>query len=162
CGQCHSTESEAYHRHPMGRSMAPVATLASQRRYDAAARNPFEAGGVQFFVEQLGAHFFYRETPRDFPGRVITRQRKPDDFEIGSGQHGHTYLINRDGYLFQSPSSWYTSKKIWDLAPGIPAEMHSDRQIQAGCIFCHANHAEPVPDSLNRYRQPIFQGFSIG
>ena len=30
------------------------------------------------------------------------------------------------------------------------------------CLFCHCNAVEPVADTLNRYRPPLFRGHAIG
>ena len=34
--------------------------------------------------------------------------------------------------------------------------------MDANCLFCHANRAEPIERTLNRYREPIFAGEAIG
>src|SRR5947209_16109872 len=159
CAQCHVVESEAFHHHPMGRSLAPMAAWAARERYDAAARNPFTAAGFDFLVERRGDKVFHKESRRDVQGQVISEMDAEIQYVVGSGEHGHSYLIEREGYLFQSPLTWYTQKQAWDLAPGFTADMHADRQVQAGCVFCHCNQAEPVPNTLNRYRTPVFRGY---
>jgi hypothetical protein len=30
------------------------------------------------------------------------------------------------------------------------------------CLFCHCNQADAVPDTVNRYRPPVFHGYGIG
>jgi cytochrome c-type biogenesis protein CcmH/NrfG len=40
--------------------------------------------------------------------------------------------------------------------------LHFGRPITLGCLFCHCNQAEYVAHTVNRYRQPIFQGYAIG
>ena len=162
CAECHPTQAETYRRHPMGRSLAPMAARAGEGRYDPAVKDPFEAGGFQFSIERAGDHVFHKEVRRDPQGKTITEQQSDIDFEVGSGEHGHSYLINREGYVFESPVTWFTQKNRWDLSPGYTADMHTDRQIQPGCLFCHCNKAEPVPHTVNRYRLPLFQGCTIG
>jgi Tfp pilus assembly protein PilF len=72
-------------------------------------------------------------------------------------------LIERDGFLFQSPISWYTRERRWDLAPGYEKQnRHFDRPAGVTCLYCHANRVEPVDGPANRYRRPIFQGYAIG
>src|SRR2546426_5301569 len=83
-------------------------------------------------------------------------------FVLGSGTNGKSYLIGSDGYLFQSPISWYAQKKIWDLSPGFGNLYPRQRPITAECLFCHCNRALPEEHSLNHYREPIFEGYSIG
>jgi Flp pilus assembly protein TadD len=73
------------------------------------------------------------------------------------------YLIERDGFLFQSPITWYVRKQKWDLSPGYEkSNVHFDRPIQPDCLYCHANRVEPVAGTVNRYRPPIFEGHAIG
>jgi hypothetical protein len=84
-------------------------------------------------------------------------------YVVGSGQRARSYLINRDGYLFASPLSWYSQKSIWDLSPGYASNNpHFGRPIGPDCLFCHANQVEPVAHTENRYRQPLFRGTAIG
>ncbi|HEV3260494.1 MAG TPA: tetratricopeptide repeat protein, partial [Gemmataceae bacterium] len=84
-------------------------------------------------------------------------------FVLGSGTRGRTYLVNRDGYLFESPISWYRQAHAWDLSPGYANNNHHfTRPVNAECLFCHANQAAAVEHTANRYRQPVFHGHAIG
>ncbi|HEV3117677.1 MAG TPA: tetratricopeptide repeat protein [Gemmataceae bacterium] len=162
CAQCHVTKSQSYHRHPMGRSLAVAAGWVGQEQFDAAARNPFTSAGFEFAVERHGGKFFHKMSRHDTHGRVISELDAEVSYVVGSGEHGYSYLIEHDGYLFQSPLSWYTQKQAWDLAPGISAEMHADRKIVSGCLYCHCNQVEPVAQTMNFYRRPVFRGYAIG
>ncbi len=72
-------------------------------------------------------------------------------------------LIERDGFLFQSPITWYVRQRKWDLSPGYEkANLHFDRSVENNCLFCHANRVEPVAGPADRYRPPIFRGHAIG
>ena len=84
-------------------------------------------------------------------------------YALGSGSRGVSYLVERDGRLFQSPISWYSQQKKWDLSPGYERRNdHFDRPIEPQCLFCHANRVEPVELSVNRYEEPIFRGHAVG
>jgi hypothetical protein len=146
----------------MSRSLAPVAEMRPVERYDADAHNPFDRLGIHFEVERRGDRMVHRESRRDAAGGVIARLEKDVHFAVGSGTRGRTYLVERDGYLFQSPISWYSDKGIWDLTPGLQVAEHFERPAQARCLFCHCDRVEPVPDTLNRYREPLFRGHGIG
>src|SRR5207248_650851 len=64
---------------------------------------------------------------------------------------------------FQSPITWYPQKGAWDLSPGYATRHHHfARPVPAECLFCHSNHVAAVPDTVNHYRAPIFQGHAIG
>src|SRR5947209_1484658 len=80
---------------------------------------------------------------------------QPDvNYVVGSGSHGYSFLTDRDGYVFQTPISWYSQKQVWDTAPGWES-VGGGRAILPGCLFCHANHVEPVPERVNRYQEPF-------
>lgn len=163
CADCHARIAAAYREHPMSRSLARVAEMRPIERYGADARNPFERLGIHFEVERRGDRMIHRETQHDAAGQVAARLESEVHFAVGSGTRGRTYLLERDGYLFQAPISWYSSDKgRWDLTPGLQVAEHFERPAQAKCLFCHCNEVEPVPDTVNRYRAPLFRGFGIG
>src|SRR5205807_9605355 len=62
CADCHPKHARTYRQHPMGRSLAPVAAAAPLERYDAAAHNPFRAGGFLYRVERRDGRTLPRET----------------------------------------------------------------------------------------------------
>ncbi len=163
CAGCHSKHSASYRQHPMGRSLAPIAQVANRQRYEEAVHNPFDADGFQYRIEREGDRVFHRETCKDSQGQVIADQRVEIHHAIGSGTHAYSYLIEREGYVFQSPITWYTQKGIWDLSPGYHGRHTSfERPVRAECLFCHTNRVEPTGDALNHYQQPIFHGHAIG
>src|SRR5207245_10953051 len=155
--------AESYRKHPMGRSLAPVATVAAAQCYDKACNNPFAFQHAEFLVERRGAGIFHKETRRDPSGKVVAQSDEEIEFAIGSGTHSYSYLIERDGRLTQSPITWYEQKKTWDLSPGFRQQRSAfERPISAGCLFCHSNRVEPIHDTLNGYEQPVFRGYAIG
>jgi tetratricopeptide (TPR) repeat protein len=163
CSVCHPRQSTSYHNHPMGRSLSSVVRASPLERYDRAARNPFDAAGFRYAIERRGERVFHKETAIDPSGTTEFEMEAEVQFVIGSGERGRAYLINRDGYLFASPLSWYSQKGIWDLSPGYASHNpHFGRPIGADCLFCHANQVEPVENTVNRYRQPLFRGTAIG
>jgi Tfp pilus assembly protein PilF len=162
CAECHGDIEKTYHRHPMGRSFAPLSQAAAVERYDRAAGNPFEKDGFEFLVERRDDRVFHRELRRDPQGRTVLDVPVEVQFAIGSGTRGRSYLIDRDGYLFQSLLSWYSQPGVWDLTPGFVVREQFERPAQAACLFCHCNQVEPVADTINRYRVPIFHGYAIG
>jgi tetratricopeptide (TPR) repeat protein len=82
---------------------------------------------------------------------------------VGSGNRGRSYLINIDGYLFQSPASYYTATAKWAPSPGYEGERELDfeRPIIPECLFCHAGRARPIRSTLNRYESPPFEAEAI-
>jgi predicted CXXCH cytochrome family protein len=157
CADCHADVAAAYARHPMSRSLGPVAGVAEVERYGDKAQNPFEKDGFGFEVLHRGA----RRTHRARQG--TTRLEADVHYAVGSGARGRTYLVERNGYLFQSPISWYSGKGRWDLTPGLEAAEVFERPARPGCLFCHTSVVEPVAHTVNRYRgAPLFRGPGIG
>jgi hypothetical protein len=160
CAECHAKQDGTYHHHPMGRSLTPVSQVPS---LDEHVGKPFDALGVRFVPEKVGTTLVHREAARDPGGTVVAATTAAVEYVVGSGTHAYSYLINRNGVLTQSPVTWYRSKSAFDLSPGFgPGYEPFERTILPGCLFCHANHADPVPDTLNRYRDPVFTGYAIG
>ena len=164
CAGCHATHTKTYHGHPMGRSLATIAEFAPRQEYTPQVGNPFDALGMQFRIDRRGNQVTHEETARDASQRVVAKTEAVVAYAIGSGTHACSYLIQREGSLTQSPITWYTQKRSWDLSPGFQENQPDrfERPIAAGCLFCHSNQVEPEPDTLNTYRQPIFNGLSIG
>src|SRR5262249_50655802 len=155
CAECHVEHATSYAQHPMGRSFAPLAEVAAEERYDAAANNAFEHSGTLFRVERDGPHVKHKvRRPASGATPIFAIENEPA-FVMGSRSHGRAYLINHDGFLYQSPISWFSQKNAWDISPGYDAELLFDRPIQVRCLFCHCNDARPVPHTTNRFQQPL-------
>jgi Flp pilus assembly protein TadD len=162
CATCHASLAESYRHHPMGRSLAPIATIALQERYGKETRNPFEQFGFQFLVQLRDHKVFHRQELRDAKGQVVVEREDEVDYVLGSGANGHAYLFERDGYVFESPISWFSQKQIWDISPGFTEVSLPGRPITANCLFCHSNRANSIKHSLNNYQKPVFDGYAIG
>ncbi len=148
----------------MGQSLAPVTTEPAERL--AAERgNPFEdaRGEYRYKIEPRDDGIWHHEERIAANGSLLFASSHPVEYVVGSGQHGKSYLINRDGWLFLSPITWYPQKQIWALSPGYEKRnQHFTRPIVTECLFCHTNFAQHVPDTVNRYEPPIFRGHAIG
>ncbi len=162
CLSCHPKETASFRQHPMGRSLLPIAQVAPQQVYDKAHNNPFQALGCQFIVEQQADQVWHRQKRQDAAGNPLVDYAMEVHYAIGSGRGGYSYLTDRDGYLFQTPISWFSQKQTWDLSPGFDANSVAGRPVDADCLFCHANRAHPLPGYRNRYQEPIFDGCVIG
>jgi Flp pilus assembly protein TadD len=163
CAACHAEVAKTYRGHPMARSLAPVAAATPIERFDESARNPFTTPGFRYQVERETNRALHKETLTDARGRPLAEAAAEVHFAVGSGHSGRSYILDRDGHLFNSPLTWYPAKGIWDLSPGYDKQNpHFDRPVTPDCLFCHANHVDHVADTVNHYRKPIFQGHGIG
>jgi predicted CXXCH cytochrome family protein len=149
CARCHTEIASAYRRHPMGRSMSRgVGEVAP-----VAEGTVFEADGAVYAIDRRDGRVFHRETRSD--GKTTEAEVA---YVIGSGRRGASFLVERDGVLKQSPIAWYAQPGKWDLAPGYRGvNLHFDRTIGAGCLFCHAHRFE-----FAEGRPTTFHGLSIG
>jgi tetratricopeptide (TPR) repeat protein len=165
CARCHREIAADYAMHPMGRSLSPIGEAAAAAPIGAGAGLPFESKGVQYNVERRDGRVFHQATSRGGDGAVLARIEAEVRYALGSGTRGVTFLIERDGFLFQSPIAWFAHEGRWDISPGyreVATRANFERPIQPGCLFCHANQFRPKPGAWNRYEVPIFQGHAIG
>jgi predicted CXXCH cytochrome family protein len=162
CIRCHPDIAATFRSHPMGRSLAPIAEATLGETPDGSTT--FEANGSRFTVERQGGRMVHREARIDDKGRVLAQVEAVVKYALGSGARAVSYLVERDGRLFESPITWYSRDRRWNLSPGYEGanNRHFDRPIEPGCLFCHANRVEPVAWSVNRYAEPTFRGHAIG
>jgi predicted CXXCH cytochrome family protein len=149
----------------MGRSLALVGSAGDGPPATAATGLPFESKGLQYTIERRNGRTFHKATRRDAAGSVLSETEAEVRFALGSGTRGTTFLIERDGFLFQSPIAWFAQKCRWDITPGfgeVNPRPNFERIIQPECLFCHTNQSRPVAETLNRYEPPIFDGHAIG
>jgi hypothetical protein len=163
CADCHADIAAAYRQHPMGRSLAPVGDASPLESYAEAAHNPFDAAGFHYVVERGPGGVFHKEELRDSQGKAVISHAEPVLWALGSGTRGRSYIVQRGQQLYQSPISWYSESKRWDLSPGYRnKQLHFERPLPPGCLFCHVNRVEPIAGTENAYEEPIFRGTAIG
>jgi predicted CXXCH cytochrome family protein len=160
CAECHPEIAASYAEHPMGRSLWPTAQAPAPPT-GPRQHNPFEALGVQLRVEAEGGRMRHRLTKPGPDGRPAAELEWQVDYVIGSGTRGYSYVSDRDGYLFQTPISWYSQKQAWDLSPGFGPTGLTGRAIVPECLFCHANRANYVEGTANHYARPPFDGYAV-
>ena len=75
---------------------------------------------------------------------------------IGSGERGFTFLVEREGYVTQSPISWFGQARRYDLAPSYDARnLHFERMTIPECLACHVDGVHPAGGAFNRYARPL-------
>jgi len=81
----------------------------------------------------------------------------PMPLTVGSGNSGHSYLSHQDGFLLQSPLTWYTARQAWDMSPGFDTahQMGFQRIVSNECISCHAGQFETI--NHNPFRMHIHE-----
>jgi hypothetical protein len=60
------------------------------------------------------------------------------------------------GIFFNRHSRIYTTRRLWDVAPGYEAAPHPDfsRLVTLEFRLCHAGKPRPIPGTVNRYQTP--------
>ncbi|MCI4669290.1 MAG: hypothetical protein MRZ79_14240 [Bacteroidia bacterium] len=152
CQSCHKKITESYLQTGMGKSM-----------YRPSKDNVIESFGAHDIVydsalnfyyaaQWKGEDFFVREFRIENADTLHDRWEKID-YVVGSGHQTRSYLLERDGYIYEAPITWYVNKKVWDLSPGYDINnSRFDREIGLTCMACHTGHVDYVEESKNRYR----------
>src|SRR5262249_23934890 len=108
--------------------------------------------GRVYRVYRKGGELRHAEAVQTEAGDEIAKTDVPVRYLVGSGNFARTYLVEIDGFLFESPITWYASRKRWDLSPGYDSANHFgfERPVNEGCLACHTGRVEPVGGSVHR------------
>ncbi len=117
CIRCHAEIGESYRSHPMGRSLSPITPETAPTVENTAGAALFEADGLQYSVENRGGHVIHLETRRAPSGGIVAQSTAEVQFTLGSGRQALAYLIERDGFLFQSPITRLRAIRTVGLIP---------------------------------------------
>ena len=154
CAACHGDICTSYHAHPMGRS-ASVGKTEPIEKFDRVANNPWKLHGYELSITDTPGGHLHRVTASDSKGGALPAYTVPSDLAIGSGTRGRSYLSVESGSVWQSPISWFGKESRWDISPGFDLGTGGRRAIVPSCLYCHVDQAEPIPQTLNRYRAPV-------
>lgn len=146
CVECHSSQYQSYLKTAHSRALADV-DLAEE---PADAEFEHQLSGRSYRVYRQDSKLRHREWLTDAPDAIVSDFRV--EYLIGSGRHTRSYLVDDDGFLMESPITWYASQQQWALSPGFdhPEHWGFERAADLGCITCHVGRAEAIDDSLHR------------
>ena len=167
CVECHAEVSKHYAGHPMGQSLAktsaaPIEDYTSEATFNA-PRAPRSKLTMTYDITRTATEVVHTEILKDAEGNVIYESAEPVHYAVGSGKRGRSYLINRDGLLFMSPVTWYSTTSVWDLSPGYEHNnLHFGRRIVDGCLACHAGRVAHQEKKQNVYEKNPFLEECIG
>lgn len=113
----------------MGKSVGPPDVLPD-------GRVTYERSGSVVTIEQRGAGMVHRLLERGLTAEY------PIEYQVGAGKLARSYIVINNGYLFESPATWFRAYG-WDASPGYSraAAVDFDRPINETCLFCHAGAA---------------------
>ncbi len=155
CARCHADVVESYRAHPMGRSISTAAGLTGAEPIAAPAGAAFDSTGYHYTVERRRDRLVHREQKLD-GGEVVAAVEAAVAYALGSGERGYSFLVERDGFVAQSPVAWYAQHRRYDVAPGYQdRNFHFERVILPECLSCHADGATPAGGAFNHYATPM-------
>ena len=154
CQSCHADVHAGFLQTRHSRSMSD----ASQQNSVAASIEHPESGYAYETRTEQGGQLVHCERVL-LDGREETPREILVKWVVGSGRFGRSYLAERDGFLVQSPLTWYSDRRAWDMSPGydFPGQFSFRRAVSAGCLYCHAGPVES-PDG-NDYHVQIHENF---
>jgi predicted CXXCH cytochrome family protein len=162
CARCHASIAEVYARHPMYRSAGRTPGPDDVEEFGGDAEFT-SADGRLYRVVKEGDGIYHHEILRDKQGDVLYDEAARIAFFFGSGTRGKSYAIHRDGLLFQSPISWFTTVKKWDLSPGYGyRHVGFGRRIPEQCVECHAGRATGDANREDYFPEPVLIEAAIG
>lgn len=151
CAACHREEEASYHHTAHSQALAEI-------HLDA------EPPDGEFFDPTSQKHYrIYRqdgmlrheESIRTSAGEPLILCDLPMRYVIGSGRFSRSYLVERDGFFFESPATWYAEPKAWKLSPGYETgNLGFQRPVELRCLVCHAGRVEPIDHSPQHVRLP--------
>ena len=148
CRECHVEKSDSFSATTHSRSLGPIDL--DHEPPDADFKHP--RSGHHYRVARKDGRFFHRESLIDGDNPELVLGDHPVTYAIGSGHHSRSYLIDLDGFMVESPLTWYASQQSWKLSPGFDSAVHwgFTRSAREECVHCHAGRVESVDGSTHR------------
>jgi hypothetical protein len=150
CRSCHAGEHHSFHGTGMGRSMAEV----DLEREPPDAAFDHAVSKRRYEVRRKDGRLWHRELLLAGQSEEVVLAEYPVKYVIGSGRHSLTYAVEVDGFLVESPVTWYASRKAWGMSPGYDdvRQPGFQRGVGEDCLICHAGQAEAIDQSWHRMR----------
>jgi len=155
CKRCHESIFRSYSRTPMALTSGAIGDNFVEGSFE------HKVSAVLYRITRQDAEVFLTYQRMDDP---TVRGSQQLNYFIGSGRRGSSYLFSIDGFLYESPASYYSKDRRWDISPGFESrrEMPFNRPIEASCLYCHASQVKPIHGTQNRYESPPFAQAGIG
>jgi hypothetical protein len=149
CIDCHRDEFATYLETNHSRSFSDVnvATEPPDGEFH------HDLSGRSYRVYRDGESIRLREFIRDDDGQEVVLFDEAATHGFGSGNYSRMYLIEDDGFLIESPVTWYPRLNKWGMSAGFekdPLQHGFTREVSWGCTNCHAGRVQMVDGAANK------------
>ena len=149
CAECHQDQHASFQLTAHSEALAEV---------DVASEPPdvefhHATSGRSYRVYRDEDEFRHQEFVKLDAGEELVLADYPMTYVIGSGAYSRSYLVDIDGFLVESPVTWYAESELWGMSPGYddnPFQQGFSRPTTFKCVLCHAGRIEPIEGSLHR------------
>jgi len=176
CQICHQGICESYHgTHTMARSSSwagkpDMAGRSGLESFKDGAQPSFITDNILFRIEEKddasnkGSKVLHQtESFLDEKGRPVVSRETDFAIAVGSGHRGRSYILDLNGWLYQTSMSWFSTKGIWDVSPGLQLDRENPgRPISRLCLYCHTNQAKHVNGTQNKFEPMLARNLGIG
>lgn len=152
CAGCHQDKVDSFLQTGMGRSFGLATASRSAAKFKG-QETVYDAWNDLYYYPFLeGDKLRLREFRLKGKDTVFSRTETLH-YIIGSGHHTNSHLIERNGYLFQAPLTYYVQEGKWDLPPGYEQgnNIRFSRKIDMECMSCHNAMPAMEEGSQNRF-----------
>ena len=118
CAACHAEIFAKYSKTAMGRSIVRGDDPSLLDRLPVPFTVFDSDAGEYFEVLREEGAIYQSQYAVDRDGKEIFRQTWKLPFVVGSGENGFGFLLEREGYLFEAPLTYYTKSHAWSFSPG--------------------------------------------
>jgi len=143
CLECHADQFKSYLKTNHSRSLAEVDV--DQEPPSGEYRH--ELSGRDYRIYRDGQTLRLRESIQDAEGREVVLVDQSARYALGSGNYARMYLVQVEDFLIESPVTWYPRQQNWGMSAGYLKNPHQpgfNREIGAGCLYCHAGRVETI------------------
>jgi hypothetical protein len=145
CASCHEDQYATYKQTPHSRAFRAVDPEAEP--WPGVVHH--ETTGLVYEMHEKDGKLWVRESVPMASGEAPVLSDRPVDYVVGSGESSLTYLARDDGFLLESPATWYARKKGWGMSPGYDMPQHHgfSRVVSRQCLDCHVGRVQRVGGS---------------
>ncbi|MEY2726144.1 MAG: hypothetical protein RLZZ458_2011 [Planctomycetota bacterium] len=146
CVECHREQHSSWQGTAHSQAMSRVAVEWEP----ADGEYVHEASGRVYKSQRRDVELWHVESGAAGEGEVAAKL----EYLVGSGRHSRTYVAEFEGFLVESPLTWYSSTGSWSMSPGYDHAEHQgfERPVDAGCLVCHCGQIELAEESYHRLK----------